>query len=424
MNKKINVLVFPCGAENALEIHNALRYSVHVNIIGASSIDDMGKHIYQNYIGNVPNIKSDNFDKSFSQIIKENNIDVVFATHDTVMEYLAKKNFNIFLINGDEKTTQIARSKKMTYSVFSDCKWCPIVYQDYTKIKKWPVLCKPDLGQGAQGIYICNNKEELDLYINKIDIPVVVEYLPGEEITIDCFTDRNKRIIWAQPRTREKVKAGISMKSEYIRLSDDLSDIVNDINDKVNMRGPWFFQVKKDNQNNWKLLEISCRISGTMVAQRAKGINLPLMAVQDYMQRDLKTLPYSFVNNVERAIFTKCNIEIKFSKVYIDFDDTIIINGAVVPLVISFIYEMKNQKKDIILITRHEFDLYKTLKRNALSKDIFSEIIHIKDKSPKSNYIKDKDSIFVDNHFLERQEVFEKCQIPVFDVDYLEFFIR
>ncbi len=153
------------------------------------------------------------------------------------------------------------------------------------------------------------------------------------------------------------------------------------------------------------------------------GVGATLGNAKD-MPIPLKTLPYSFVNNVERAIFTKCNIEIKFSKVYIDFDDTIIINGAVVPLVISFIYEMKNQKKDIILITRHEFDLYKTLKRNALSKDIFSEIIHIKDKSPKSNYIKDKDSIFVDNHFLERQEVFEKCQIPVFDVDYLEFFIR
>jgi len=422
MNKKINVLIFPCGSENALEIYSALRYSIHVNIIGASSVDDFGKLRFNNYIGDVPNIKDKDFDNKFLSIIKENYIDIVFATHDTVLEYLADKELDAFLVNGDRYTTKVARSKKLTYDLFKDKKWVPNVYLEYDKIQTWPVLCKPDLGQGAQGVFKCNNINELKEYTSKIDLPVVVEFLPGDELTIDCFTDWKKRLKWSQPRTRERVKAGISMKSSFINLDDELKEIIIDINSSLNMRGPWFLQVKKDLTGKWKLLEISCRIAGTMVAQRAKGINLPLMAIQDYMERELKVLPYDFVDRVERSLATKPNINLSFSKVYIDFDDTIIIDNKVVPIVMSFIYKMRNERKELILITRHEFDLYKTLEKYALDKSIFDKIIHIKNNSPKSDYITSIDSIFIDNHFLERLEVFQKHKIPVFDVDYLEFF--
>lgn len=424
MNKKVNVLVFPCGAENALEIYNALRFSIHVNIIGASSVNDYGRLKYDNYIGGLPNISDSSFDEAFANLIEKNEIDIVFATHDTVMTYLAEKQFDTFLVNGDLKSTKVARSKLLTYETFQDKTWVPKVYSLTENITDWPVLCKPDLGQGAQGIYKCSNKEELLENISKIDLPVVVEYLPGEELTIDCFTDRHKNLIWAQPRSRERIKAGISMKSSYVDLDHEVEKISSDINEKLNLRGPWFFQVKKDKNGSWKLLEISCRMAGTMVAQRAKGINLPLMTVQDFMERDLTLLPYSFVNSIERSIVTKPTIDLSFTKVYIDFDETIIIDNKVVPITIAFMHEMINQNKELILITRHEYNLDKTLDDNALHKKLFSQIIHIEDKSPKSNYIECKDSIFIDNHFLERLEVHEKHGIPVFDVDYLEFFIR
>ena len=423
MSKKINVLVFPCGSENALEIYKALRYSVHVNLIGASSIDDIGSLTYENYVGNLPNIKDDSFDMEFEKLIKEKSIDVIFATHDTVIEFLAEKKLDAYLINGDINTTQIVRSKIKTYNLFNKYNWCPKYFTKFENVE-FPVICKPDLGQGAQGVYKCNNHNDLEIYSNKIELPVIVEYLPGSELTIDCFTDRNKKLIWVQPRTREKVKAGISMKSTYIKLSDEINNIANDINNQLKMRGPWFFQLKQDKNKKWKLLEISCRIAGSMVAQRAKGINLPLMAIQDFMERDLITLPFNQVKDIQRAIYTKVKMDVNFSKAYIDFDDTLILNNKVVIDTISFIYEMNNQGKEVILITRHEDDLDKTLEFYKIPKTLFSRIIHINDNTPKSFYIKEKDAIFIDNHFLERKEVFENHKIPVFDVDYIEYFLR
>lgn len=423
MSKKINVLVFPCGSENALEIYKALRYSVHVNLIGASSVDDIGSLTYENYVGGLPNIKDNTFDKEFEKLITEKSIDIIFATHDTVIQFLAEKNLSAYLINGDRNTTQIARSKIKTYDLFNEYSWCPKYYTKFENIE-FPVICKPDLGQGAQGVYKCDNYYDLKIYSDKVDFPVIVEYLPGNELTVDCFTDRNKKLIWIQPRTREKVKAGISMKSSYIKLSDEINNIANDINNNLKMRGPWFFQLKQDKNKKWKLLEISSRIAGSMVSQRAKGVNLPLMAIQDFMERDLITLPFNQAKYIERAIYTKVKMDIDFSKVYIDFDDTLILNNKVVIDAISFIYEMNNQRKEVILVTRHEHDLDKTLEFYKIPKTLFSKIIHINDNTPKSFYIKEKDAIFIDNHFLERKEVFENHKIPVFDVDYIEYFLR
>lgn len=419
--KKINVLIFPCGAENALEIYQALKYSVHVNVIGASSIDDMGSLVYDNYISGVPYISDSGFESYFSNLIEENKIDVVFATHDTVQQYLSEKKFNTYLINGDCETGAITRSKKLTYNLFRDYSWCPFVFNLEPDI--YPVVCKPDQGQGGQNVYKISSSDELNSKLKDVIDPVVVEYLPGAELTIDCFTDRNRNLIWIQPRTREKVKAGISMKSKFFDLDDELENIAKDINGKVIMRGPWFFQVKQDLHGKWKLLEISSRIAGTMVAQRAKGVNLPLMAIQDYLERDLTTIPINQVELVERAIYTKPKFNFAFNTVYIDFDDTIILNNKIVVNSLAFLYKMRNLNKKIVLITRHENILTETFSLYAISDKLFDGVIHITNGEPKSKFITEKNAIFIDNHFIERKEVFEKCGIPVFDVDYMNFLI-
>jgi len=423
---KVKVLVFPCGSENALEIHKALRYSIHVELYGASSIEDAGRFHYENYIGGLPNISEESFDSEFSKLIDDLNIDVVFSTHDTVAEYLSKINIkkDFYLVNGNKEATNIARKKSLTYELFSTYDWCPNVYDNLKDITSWPIIIKPDLGQGGQGVTLVKNEKEFNESILKIDNPVCVEYLPGEELTVDCFSDRNKKLIWIGPRTRERVKAGISMKSNLLQPCEEVSDIAEVINNTLPLRGPWFFQLKKSIEGKWKLLEISVRIAGTMVAQRARGVNLPLMAIQDFLGRDLMSLPMYEIDVVERNLATRTKLNYHFDKVYIDLDDTIIIDGYAVPNVLSFLYEMKKEQKELLLITRHEFDISNTLKNVHILPELFDHIIHITDKSPKSNYVKNEKAIFIDNHFPERLDVYKNCGIPVFDVDFIEFLLK
>jgi hypothetical protein len=54
MNKKTNVLVYPCGAESGLEIHLALKDVMNIRLVGASGKEDHGRMVYENYYGNFP----------------------------------------------------------------------------------------------------------------------------------------------------------------------------------------------------------------------------------------------------------------------------------------------------------------------------------------------------------------------------------
>ncbi|WAH52390.1 ATP-grasp domain-containing protein [Pseudescherichia vulneris] len=423
--KKINVLVFPCGAENANEIYQALRYSLHVNIVGASSVEDHGQFTFPNYIANVPNIKDSEFHTAFDNLIKNNSIDVVFATHDSVAETLAPlaEKIGYFLVNGDSATAAIARRKSMTYELFQDCDWVPNVYKNVSDVPAWPIIIKPDLGQGGQGVSLIHNLDEASNIYENTNDPVIVEYLPGSELTVDCFTNRKGEVVWIGPRTRERIRAGITMRSQLVTLTDEIKAIAHTINSRLTLRGPWFFQLKSDTAGKWKLLEISCRISGTMVFQRARGVNLPLMAIHDYMGRDVAALPNNDINLIDRCISTKSRLNKNYKNLYVDLDDTLIIDGYAVPQVLSFIYQSILNNKKIFLITRHEYDIHETLAKARISPAAFDDIIHVQKHESKADYI-ESDAIFIDNYYYERKEVFEKTGCLVLDVDAVGLLLR
>lgn len=422
---KTRVLVFPCGAENALEVHSALRYSLHVELYGASSVEDHGRFAFTAYTGDLPRIDEAGFDAAFAALVTRLKIDVVFATHDSVHEYLAPQAaaLGFHLVNGDPETSSIARRKSSTYAAFGSEAWLPRRYGGADDVDSWPVVVKPDLGQGGQQVTVAASRDACRRAAAAMSDPVIVEYLPGEEITVDCFTDRHRALLWIGPRTRERVRAGIAMRSRLLEADETIRSIAEAINARLKLRGPWFFQLKKDRAGVWKLLEISCRIAGTMAAQRAWGINLPLMAIQDVMGRDLLTLPEPRVGLIDRRIATKAQLDYEYAKVFIDLDDTLLIDGHAVPLVLHFLYQCRAEGKQIVLITRHGRECRPTLEEASISPQLFSEIIHITDRSPKSDYIS-PNSIFIDNHFPERLEVSRRLGIPVFDVEALEFLIR
>ena len=421
--RRTRVLVFPCGAENALEIHQALRYSVNVELYGSSSVEDHGQYTFDRYTGDLPRIQEAGFDDAFAALIARHSIDVVFPTHDSVAEYLAPRAaaMRFFLVNGDPETARVTRRKSMTYSLFADRPWVPQVYLSMSDVKAWPALVKPDTGQGGQNVAVVADEFQAREALDRVSEPLLVEYLPGAELTVDCFTDRHGDVLYIGARTRERVKAGISMRSANVPNDAAIEGIAADINSRLRLRGPWFFQLKGDRAGSWKLLEISCRVAGTMVAQRARGVNLPLMAVHDYLGRDLIVLPETRVRRIDRRIATRATLDFDFDTVYVDLDDTLIIDGHAVPQVMAFLYASVRKGRRLVLITRHAADVGATLERARIAASLFDRIVHVTDGSCKSLHVTPR-SIFVDNHFPERLAVARRHGVPVLDVDMLELF--
>lgn len=184
--RKFNILIFPAGENLSVELHNALSTCVNIELFGASSIDRHGGYIFKNYISGLPMITENNFIEEFNKVLKRNNIDLVFPTHDTVEEFLALNSGQLAaqVLSSDKKTAQICRDKKLIFELFNDCDFCPEIY---SKIGKFPVFIKPRNSQGGNGSLLIKSDEDIP---SNIDLQnyVISEYLPGEEYTVDCLT--------------------------------------------------------------------------------------------------------------------------------------------------------------------------------------------------------------------------------------------
>lgn len=417
--KKINVLVFPAGEVNSVELHDAMCANVNIKIFGASSTDRHGSFIFENYFCGLPNISEPYFITEFNKLIGDWEINVVFPTHDTVALFLAEKSdvINSKIIVSDENTSRILRDKGKTYKHFSEADFAPIVYSDFEQL---PVFIKPKVSQGSVGARLITDKTDAP---TSIDEYVICEYLPGEEFTVDCFTDNKGELRYISPRSRDRVSNGVCVRGTSREITTEIETIAKTINSSLHFLGLWWFQIKKDNNGKFKLLEISTRIAGTMVLTRARGVNLPLLSVYTALDREVEIQPNSYEVMTDRILTSKFNINYDYFAVYIDYDDTIIVNNKVNLTAIRYLHQCKNKGIDIFLITKHAFDIHESLQKHYICIGMFTDIIVLKPEHKKSDFINASGSIFIDNSFAERSDVYKNIGIPVFDVDGIEFLI-
>ena len=422
MDKVYNVAIFPSGSEIAFEINNALKYSKFVSVYGVNSVSDHSEFVYKNYYNKLPYITDENFIKELNKYIKANNIDYIYPAMDMVQVFLTNNQdkINAKIVTSDIDTVNTCRSKKKTYERLKDEDFIPKVYKNAKDVDKYPVFVKPAEGQGSNGAKKVESKEELDFYLTHTEEDLVIcEYLAGTEYTIDCFTDRKGKLVFSNIRSRDRIRTGISVRSTKQKLNSDVKKIAKTINKYFKFNGAWFFQLKKNMEGKYKLLEISPRIPGTMGLSRNMGINFPVLTLFNMWGYDIDIINNDYDIVLDRAFINRYKININYKNIYLDFDDTVTYKDKLNLDVIRFIYQSLNDNKNIYLLTRHKDDIYKTLKKYKLSEDIFKEIIEVKGND-KSKYIKNKDSIFIDDSFRERKEVKDNLNIPVFDVDMIE----
>lgn len=419
--RNVNILVFPCGSEIGLEIHRSLSFSKFITLYGASSVaSNHGKFVFENYIEDVPDVSDNDFIEKLNVIINSYDIDYVIPAHDSVVLELATHHEEVAceVIGSPYRTCEITRSKRKTYEHLMNKVNVPYVYASGNEIIEYPVFLKPDIGQGSKGTYLAKNKEDVEFYLKKDPTVMILEYLPGDEYTIDCFTDSSGTLKFVGARQRARVSNGISVNSIAVG-NEEFTIIANVINTTMKFKGMWFFQLKRNKAGELSLLEISARVSGTMGFYRNMGVNLPLLSVFDLMGYEIEVNKNSYQLEMDRALQSKFKLDISYENVYIDFDDTLVFKEKVNHFLVAFIYQSINHGKKIHLITRHKGDIHQTLEKYRLN-GLFDDVIHLKVNEPKSQSITHVNSILIDDSFAERNEVHINAGIPTFDLDAVE----
>lgn len=423
-----NVLVFPCGSEIGLELHRALAYSTHFTLVGGSSVEDHGRFVYQNYVDGLPFVDDPAFTDKINQLVDEHNIDFIFPAHDSVVLKLAqekaKGSLHCDVITSPVETCEIARSKRKSYEFFDGIIPTPRVYQDADAIRSsdFPIFLKPDVGQGSKGTQTVHTPEEIAFYCKKDPSLLLLEHLPDNEYTIDCFTNKDGKLLFCEGRQRSRIANGISVRSTRV-LDDRFKDLAQKINGCLPFRGVWFFQVKERADKEFVLMEIAPRVAGTMGLSRCKGVNLALLSLFDAMGYDVDIFENDYVMTIDRALQNRYEHNIKYKHVYLDLDDLVIFEGKVNPQVMAFVFQCRNKGVRIHLLTKHKADLDHTLQKYGLS-GIFDEVTLVSGDTSKHEYITQKDAIFIDDSFAERKEVHTVHSIPVFDAHGIEALIE
>lgn len=423
---KKNILVFPCGSEIGLDIYSSVCYSTYFHLIGGSSVDDHGRFVYKDYISDIPFANSPDFIPALTKIVKDRHIDAIYPAMDIVITILKEheKELGCLVVSSPAETTRICLSKELTYLKLDGCIQIPKIFKkSNVPVSEFPVFAKPKIGYGAKGTKKLYNQEEVDNFVKGKDDILIVEYLPGEEFTVDCFTDKEGKLLFSAARKRNRVKDGISVNTFFADNQEEFSTIAEAINERIKFRGAWFYQVKRDKNGELCLLEIASRLGGSSLLSRAVGVNFALLSLFDIFDYKVSILKNEYQVELDRALENKYKTNLEFDSVYCDYDDCLILDKTTVnTLLVSFLYKCINEKKKIYLLSKHDGDLKKELEEFRLD-HLFDEVMHIDKDSDKANFITSDKAIFIDDSNAERVNIWTKLKIPVFSPDMIDVLI-
>ena len=418
----INVGVFPSGSEVSLEVSRSLKHSKDINLFGLGSLPDYGQVEFENNISTLPFFTEPNFIASLKEAIKDHKIKFLIPGMDEVAYFLKlnEEEIGCQVVYASLETAEIIRRKSSTYEALEDHVPTPFIYDkdNLSASTDFPIFSKPDIGYGSREA----RKIETSAHLNQISkedrgANIYIEYLPGEELTVDCFSNNSSQVLFAGPRKRDRIRMGISVSTLPVELTREIDDLAGSISKKLSMIGCWFFQIKKSATGEFKLMEVASRVSGSMSTYRLMGVNFILLDIYQRLGLSVSVPKLSCCyTRLERAFDVKAVGYPSFDSVYVDLDDCLILKSLVNTDLISFLYGCRNKNIPIYLITRHSLNLDETLTQYRIS-TLFDDIIHITDGRPKSEFINHEKPLFIDDSFAERQEVSETIRCNVASPD-------
>ncbi len=425
-----NVLVFTSAGYPAIQIIQCLKHNPLYHVIAAASYPNHAEFVCGDTVTDLPFLSDPGFAERMKRLVRERNIALILPTDDSIALVLKElePELSATVVCSRAETARLCRYKKLMYEAVKGEAFTPEVYAyDHPeRIPEYPVFVKPDCSQGSRGARLVRTREELAALQDPEDL-VICEYLPGEEYTVDCFTNRNRELAYCLPRTRTRLMNGITARGESLPFTEEFREVIDGLNRRIEFRGYWFAQLKRDREGRLKLLEVSTRFAGSFAISTGRGVNLPLLALCDFDGRPADVVENSCRVVCDKTYIDRYRLDLRYDRVYVDYDDTVTADGgrSVNPWVAAYLYQCRSRGIRISLITRHADTFGESLDRSfsrlGLSPSLFDDRIELTWGQEKADVMDDcRSAIFLDNSFAERKKVHDRLGIPVFDVIHVE----
>jgi carbamoyl-phosphate synthase large subunit len=405
------VLVVPGTTEIAHEITRSLRRIRDIEICGAGTDLAAAALLPYAHYDFLSDLSSSTWLQQLDEIVEKHAIEYLFLAHDQwifELRNLAAVG-GAALISTNARAIEICRFKSATYEALDGLILTPSLFDRMPPASRFPLFLKPDAGQGSVGARVVSGPHDLIGFVNDdgtiCDGWILSELLTGDEVTVDCFSDNDSNVIYLSARRRDHFGSGLALRTSFVE-SGDFVDVGDTISRILGLTGAWFFQMKANAHGQWVLLEVAPRIAGSSGINRGKDVNLPLLSLLNTMGIPLSITEGSASLQSHKQLEDVFLLEQGFDHVFVDFDDTILINGIVNENLLRFLVHARNSGSELHLLTRHDGDISLTLEKIFLH-GFFNSVIHITDGSAKSPHIFGTNPLFIDDSFSERVEVRE-----------------
>lgn len=311
----ISVLMTGAGAPGGPGIIEALMsYSgIELTVADANPYAS-GRAVHADFV-TIPKAGHPDFINALLSVCRQKNIRIILPLVTRELEILASEremfdNEGIKIVVSDIKQLAIANNKRcllekldsegLAVSTFTVARNVSELEASVIRMgyPEKPVVIKPSVSNGSRGMRVLS--ESLDLadaffsqkpdntyttlsrvmeVLRGYNIPemLVMEYLPGDEYSVDCLLN-NGEPLFILPRKRIKMNSGISVAGEF-ENNTEIIEYVKSVFRIIPLHGPVGVQVKQNSDGKFSILEINPRLQGSTTTALGMGMNIPLYAV-------------------------------------------------------------------------------------------------------------------------------------------------
>ena len=170
----------------------------------------------------------------------------------------------------------------------------------------YPMFLKPRQGRGSVGAHPINDEMELRYFLSHVPDPVVQEFLPGREFTLDVLADFNGKIISVVPRERLVVRSGVTDRGQTWN-NPALIKLGAEVAEALQIRGPANVQLKWHEERG-SVFEVNPRFSGGISLTMAAGADFPTWLIELRLGRRVRPALGKFTDSLfmtcyESALF-------------------------------------------------------------------------------------------------------------------------
>jgi carbamoyl-phosphate synthase large subunit len=134
----------------------------------------------------------------------------------------------------------------------------------------FPLFIKPRSGSGGTQTYAVRNREELAFFSTYVKNPIIQDFLPGPEITVDAIVGRSGELLALTQRKRLMIRSGEVSRGITV-FEPEVDSIVRAVVRELRPRGPITIQTMWDGKR-FCVNEINARMGGGLPLSVAAGV--------------------------------------------------------------------------------------------------------------------------------------------------------